>query len=143
MNCSTFLSLIFNVSFWRSFTIHLDEAKTIKRKTGSWRPQIEFLGQVQLTVKGSLNRTFPRFKEPFLGWVIGYVKVPRIEEAFDSRNLLPSTALDPNFVTCGNRLHLEYQNPSNILLIHILPKINFIILTKIEGQCSNTFQTVS
>ena len=27
---------------------------------------------------------------------LGYVKVPRIEEAFDSRNLLPSTALDPN-----------------------------------------------
>ena len=28
---------------------------------------------------------------------LGYVKVPRIEEAFDSRNLLPSTALDPDF----------------------------------------------
>ena len=27
--------------------------------------------------------------------MIGYVKVLRIEEAFDSRNLLPSTALDP------------------------------------------------
>ena len=26
---------------------------------------------------------------------LGYVKVPRIEESFDSRNLLPSTALDP------------------------------------------------
>ena len=25
---------------------------------------------------------------------LGYVNVPRIEEAFDSRNLLPSTALD-------------------------------------------------
>jgi hypothetical protein len=28
---------------------------------------------------------------------LGYVKVPRIEEAFDSRNLLPSTALDPKY----------------------------------------------
>ena len=26
---------------------------------------------------------------------LGYIKVPRIEEAFDSRNLLPSNALDP------------------------------------------------
>ena len=26
---------------------------------------------------------------------LGYVKVPRIEEAFDSRNLLPTTALGP------------------------------------------------
>ena len=29
---------------------------------------------------------------------LGYVKVPPIEDAFDSRNLLPSTALDPNFL---------------------------------------------
>ena len=29
---------------------------------------------------------------------LGYVKVPRIEEAFDSRNLLPSTALDPEIL---------------------------------------------
>ena len=29
---------------------------------------------------------------------LGYIKVPRIEEAIDSRNLLPSTALDPNNV---------------------------------------------
>ena len=28
---------------------------------------------------------------------LGSVMVPRIEEAFDSRNLLPSTALDPFF----------------------------------------------
>ena len=27
---------------------------------------------------------------------LGCVKVPRIEKAFDSRNLLPSTALGPN-----------------------------------------------
>ena len=26
--------------------------------------------------------------------MLGYIKVPRIEEAFDWRNLLPSTALD-------------------------------------------------
>ena len=31
---------------------------------------------------------------------LGYVKVPKIEEAFDSRNLLPSTAPDPNFLNC-------------------------------------------
>ena len=35
---------------------------------------------------------------------LGYVKVPRIEEAFDSKNLLPSTALDPNVV---HSLHLS------------------------------------
>ena len=40
----------------------------------------------------------PRFQEPILGQVrlgqvrLGQVKVPRIEEAFDTRNLLPSTA---------------------------------------------------
>ena len=39
------------------------------------------MGQVQLTVKGYFR--------------LGYIKVPRIVEAFDSRNLLPSTALDP------------------------------------------------
>ena len=30
---------------------------------------------------------------------LGYVKVPRIEEAFYSRNLLPSPALDPIILT--------------------------------------------
>ena len=35
----------------------------------------------------------PLFQEP----ILGLVKVPRIEEAFDSRNLLPSTALDPKY----------------------------------------------
>ena len=40
----------------------------------------------------------PRFQEPILDYVrLGYIKFPRIEEAFDSRNLLPSTALDPTF----------------------------------------------
>ena len=34
----------------------------------------------------SIRRTYFR---------LGYDKVPRIEEAFDSRNLLPSTVLDP------------------------------------------------
>ena len=29
---------------------------------------------------------------------LGYLKVPRIEEAFDSRNLLPSSTFDPNNV---------------------------------------------
>ena len=29
---------------------------------------------------------------------LGYVKVPWIEEAFDSRNRLPSTALDPEYL---------------------------------------------
>ena len=28
---------------------------------------------------------------------LGQVKIPRIEEAFDSRNLLPSTSIDPCF----------------------------------------------
>ena len=32
---------------------------------------------------------------PGIYFRLGWVKVPRIEEAFDSRNLLPSTALDP------------------------------------------------
>ena len=42
---------------------------------------------MKLTVKGSSIRgTYVR---------LGYVKVPRMEKAFDSRNLLPSTALDP------------------------------------------------
>ena len=45
-------------------------------------------------VKGSSNLMLPRFQEPVLV-SLGYVKVPRIEEEFDSRNLLPSTALDP------------------------------------------------
>ena len=29
---------------------------------------------------------------------LGKVKVPKIEKAFDSRNFLPSTALDQNFL---------------------------------------------
>ena len=49
------------------------------------------LGQEQLTVKNSLNQMLSRFQEP----ILGQGKVPRIEKAFDSRNLLPSTALDP------------------------------------------------
>ena len=36
----------------------------------------------------------PRFQEP----ILGYVKVSRIEKAFDSRNLLLSTALDTRIV---------------------------------------------
>ena len=47
----------------------------------------EYSGQVQLTAKGSsIPGTYFR---------LGYIKVPGIEEAFDSRNLLLSTALDP------------------------------------------------
>ena len=46
-------------------------------------------GQVQLTVKYFSNRTLPRFEKPIK------IKVLRLEDAFDSRNLLPSTALDP------------------------------------------------
>ena len=52
-------------------------------------------GQGQLTVKDSSNRMLPRFQEPRLG----YAKVPRIEEAIGSKNLLPSTALDPSVHT--------------------------------------------
>ena len=37
---------------------------------------------------------------------LGYVKVPRSEEAFDSRILLLSTAFDPTFVL-DNRVHYE------------------------------------
>ena len=39
---------------------------------------------------------------------LGYIKVPRIEEAFDSRNLLPSTALDPLLVP--DNFGLEERN---------------------------------
>ena len=35
---------------------------------------------------------------PGIYFSLGYVKVPRIEKAFDSRNLLPPTALDPTFM---------------------------------------------
>ena len=52
------------------------------------------LDKVQLTVKGFSNRTLPRSEELILVR-LGCVKDPRIEEAFDSRNPLPSTALDP------------------------------------------------
>ena len=51
------------------------------------------LGQGQLTVKGSLNRMLD--SRNLFKVRLGYVKVTRIEEAFDSRNLLPSTVLDP------------------------------------------------
>ena len=55
-------------------------------------------GQVQLMVKGSLNQTLPQFEEHIFKFSVrlGSVKVPQIEEAFNSRNLLPSTALDLN-----------------------------------------------
>ena len=52
------------------------------------------LDKVQLTVKGSSNRTLPRSEELILVR-LGCVQDPRIEEAFDSWNLLPSTAMDP------------------------------------------------
>ena len=40
----------------------------------------DIFGQVQLTVKGSSNRTLPRYEDPILAYRLGYVKVPRIEE---------------------------------------------------------------
>ena len=49
-----------------------------------------------------LESNLLRFQEP----ILGYVKVPRIDEAFDSRNLLPLTALDPEF---EKKLNTRYQ----------------------------------
>ena len=49
----------------------------------------------------------PRYKETIFG------QVPRIEEAFDSRNLLPSTALDPKkkliFVAIKSKKYLQRE----------------------------------
>ena len=84
------------------------------KKIGKWRARqiskkkifeiyilnSKFSGQVQLTVNGSSNRTLiERFlnSRNLFQVRLGYVKVPQIEEAFDSRNLLPSTALVPFF----------------------------------------------
>ena len=46
-----------------------------------WIIIIQILSQGQLTVKDSSNQMLPQ---------LGYFMVPRIEESFDLRNLLPS-----------------------------------------------------
>ena len=52
--------------------------------------------------------------ECFLDSRLGYVKVPRIEEAFGSRNLLPSTALDLKFYV---KINLAFSEKVNNLRI--------------------------
>ena len=41
---------------------------------------------------------------------LGYVKVPRIEEAFYLRNLLPSTALCPIFLKLNHPKYLYFSH---------------------------------
>ena len=56
-----------------------------------------FSDQVQLTVKRFLESNASSIRGTFFS--LGYVKVPRIEEAFDSKHLLPSTTLEPTFLS--------------------------------------------
>ena len=72
-------------------------------------------GQGQLTVKGSSKRMIPRFQEPISGYK---VKVSRIEEAYDSMNLLPSTALDPIRVIFSWSLCPCYFTPCPLCSVH-------------------------
>ena len=50
--------------------------------------------------------------------MLGYVKVPRIEGAFDPRNLLPSTALDPNIVETKIKVLYKAEAKQPILSDH-------------------------
>ena len=55
---------------------------------------------------------------------LGNVKVPRIKKAFDSRNLLPSTALDPNNKLCipceiNYHFHIQYRYDNYSVLISL------------------------
>ena len=61
----------------------------------------------------------PRFQEP----ILGQVKVPRIEEAFDSRNFLPSTALKC-YIFSRERL-LKQKQVWAFLVIYMTKKYRF------------------
>ena len=62
--------------------------------------------------------------------MLGYVKVPRIEESFDLRNLLPSTALDPN-ILFEVTLYLYPPTQRKVVCLKTAP---FIILSYLQYE---------
>ena len=74
----------------------------------------------------------PLFQETILSQV-SYVKVPRIEEAFDSRNLLPSTSLDPLIL---------FQVFAPILVVCLLPTLESLEVTIVPATVPITMLLV-
>ena len=58
--------------------------------------------------------------------MLGQVKVPRIEEAFDSRNHLPSTALDTN----KNKIFEYMKFIKNRKNVHLISMNDMVKLLK-------------